>query len=172
MQAKDEGPNQEGNLGVLRLLSSAGLYGRPERSRCGLWPTLGDWMTVPTAAEPAEESRRSADRAATPGVQLGVATAGFALTFWAWALISPLGARYADKLDLSFFQQSLIVATPVLVGSLGRIPVGALTDALGARKMFPAIAGLTILPVLFIGLVADSLAMLLLGGFFLGLDST
>jgi NNP family nitrate/nitrite transporter-like MFS transporter len=129
-------------------------------------------MTVPTAAEPAEESRRSADRAASPGAQLGVATAGFALTFWAWALIAPLGARYADNLDLSFFQQSLIVATPVLVGSLGRIPVGALTDALGARKMFPAIAGLTILPVLFIGLVADSLAMLLLGGFFLGLGGT
>lgn len=105
-------------------------------------------------------------------VQLAVATTGFLLTFWAWALISPLGARYAEQLGLSSFQQALLVATPVLVGSLGRIPVGALTDALGARRMMPAIAALTIVPVLFIGLVADSLPTLLLGGFFLGLGGT
>jgi len=82
-------------------------------------------------------------RTATPAIQLGVATAGFTLSFWAWALISPLGARYADRLDLTSFEQALLVATPVLVGSLGRIPVGALTDALGARRMLPAIAALT-----------------------------
>ncbi|MFI7065265.1 nitrate/nitrite transporter [Kribbella sp. NPDC050124] len=110
--------------------------------------------------------------AARPVVQLAVATTGFLLTFWAWALISPLGARYADQLNLSSFEQALVVATPVLVGSLGRIPVGALTDALGARRMMPAIAALTVLPVLFIGLVADSLPTLLLGGFFLGLGGT
>jgi NNP family nitrate/nitrite transporter-like MFS transporter len=101
-----------------------------------------------------------------------VATTGFLLTFWAWALISPLGARYAEQLGLSSFQQALLVAAPVLVGSLGRIPVGALSDALGARRMMPAIAALTIVPVLFIGLVADSLPTLLLGGFFLGLGGT
>lgn len=112
------------------------------------------------------------DRAATPAVQLAVATAGFALTFWAWALISPLGVRFGQQLELSSFQQSLLVATPVLVGSLGRIPVGALTDALGARRIFPIIALLTVLPVLFIGLVADSLPTVLLGGFFLGLGGT
>jgi NNP family nitrate/nitrite transporter-like MFS transporter len=111
-------------------------------------------------------------RTATPAIQLGVATAGFTLSFWAWALISPLGARYADRLDLTSFEQALLVATPVLVGSLGRIPVGALTDALGARRMLPAIAALTVLPVLFIGLVADSLPSLLLGGFFLGIGGT
>jgi MFS transporter, NNP family, nitrate/nitrite transporter len=105
-------------------------------------------------------------------MQLAVATTGFLLTFWAWALISPLGARYAERLGLSSFEQALLVATPVLVGSLGRIPVGALTDALGARRMMPAIAVLTIPPVLFIGLVADSLPALLLGGFFLGLGGT
>src|SRR4029453_9943142 len=90
----------------------------------------------------------------------------------AWALISPLGTRYAGQLGLSSFEQALLVATPVLVGSLGRIPVGALTDALGARRMLPAIAGLTTLPVLFIGLIADTLPLLLLGGLFLGLGGT
>ncbi len=111
-------------------------------------------------------------RFATPAIQLAVATTGFLLTFWAWALISPLGARYTEQLGLTSFQQALLVATPVLVGSLGRIPVGALTDALGARRMMPTVALLTVVPVLYIGLVADSLPALLAGGFFLGLGGT
>jgi len=103
---------------------------------------------------------------------LAVATVGFLVNFWAWALISPLAADYRDDLDLTAFQQSLLVAVPVLVGSLGRIPVGALTDRLGARIMFPAVTFLTVLPVLFVGLFGDSLASLLIGGFFLGIAGT
>lgn len=100
---------------------------------------------------------------------LALATAGFAVTFWAWALLSPLGATLRHELSLSSFQQSLLVAVPVIVGSLGRIPVGVLTDRLGARRMFPAVAVLTILPVLYLGHLADSLTGYLVGGFFLGL---
>jgi NNP family nitrate/nitrite transporter-like MFS transporter len=73
----------------------------------------------------------------SPQVMLALATVGFLLNFWAWALLSPLGSQLRDQLALSSFQQSLLVAVPVLVGSLGRIPVGALTDRLGARRMFP-----------------------------------
>ena len=108
----------------------------------------------------------------SPMLMLITATIGFAVNFWAWALISPLGAAYRDQLDLTATQQALLVAVPVVVGSLGRIPVGALTDRLGARTMFPAITVLTIIPVLFVGLVADSYPLLLLGGFFLGLGGT
>ncbi|MBL8928175.1 MAG: MFS transporter [Pseudonocardia sp.] len=103
---------------------------------------------------------------------LGLATVGFLVNFWAWALISPLGVAYREQLGLTAFQQALLVAVPVIVGSLGRIPVGALTDRLGARVMFPAVSFLTILPVLFIGLVGDTYALLLVGGFFLGLGGT
>jgi len=103
---------------------------------------------------------------------LAVATVGFLVNFWAWALISPLAADYRDDLDLTAFQQSLLVAVPVLVGSLGRIPVGALTDRFGARTMFPAVTFVTVLPVLFVGIFGDSLASLLIGGFFLGIAGT
>ncbi|WP_188037429.1 nitrate/nitrite transporter [Actinotalea sp. JY-7885] len=103
---------------------------------------------------------------------LALALAGFMLNFWAWALISPLGAAYREQLDLTAFQQSVLVAVPVVVGSLGRIPVGALTDRLGARLMFPVVSLLTVLPVLFIGLVAESYVAMLVGGFFLGLGGT
>jgi len=104
---------------------------------------------------------------------LGMAALGFALTFWAWALLSPLGAHFKQALGLSSFQQALVVAVPVIVGALGRIPVGALTDRYGGRLMFPAVSFATILPVLFLGLAGyRSLPGLLIGGFFLGLAGT
>ncbi|MDX8141455.1 MFS transporter [Lentzea sp. NBC_00516] len=106
-------------------------------------------------------------------VMLAMATAGFAVNFWAWALLSPLGPMFKDELGLSSFQQALLVAVPVVVGSLGRIPVGALTDRFGGRVMFPLVSAITIIPVLFLGLAGhSSLAALLIGGFFLGLGGT
>ena len=90
------------------------------------------------------------------GLMLAMATIGFAVTFWAWALLSPLGSTLREQLGLSALQQALLVAVPVLVGSLGRIPVGALTDRLGARRMFPSVALLTVLPVLYLGHFAHS----------------
>jgi NNP family nitrate/nitrite transporter-like MFS transporter len=109
----------------------------------------------------------------TAWVMLAVATVGFAVNFWAWALLSPLGPRFKELLELSPGQQALVVAVPVVVGSLGRIPVGALTDRYGGRVMFPLVSLVTIVPVLFIGLAGqDSLPALLVGGFFLGIGGT
>jgi len=100
---------------------------------------------------------------------LAMATAGFAVNFWAWALLSPLGTHFKQALQLSSFNQALLVAVPVVVGSLGRIPVGALTDRFGGRVMFPIVTALTIVPVLFVGYLGyRSFAGLLVGGFFLG----
>ncbi|MFA1545879.1 MFS transporter [Actinomadura chokoriensis] len=108
-----------------------------------------------------------------PMVMLVVATIGFAVNFWAWALLSPLGPRFHDVLSLTSFEQSLLVAVPVVVGSLGRIPVGALTDRFGGRVMFPAVSLITIIPVLYLGLAGhSSLPALLVGGFFLGIGGT
>ncbi|MFC4062610.1 MFS transporter [Planomonospora corallina] len=104
---------------------------------------------------------------------LALATLGFAVNFWAWALLSPLGPRFKELLGLSAAQQALLVAVPVVVGSLGRIPVGALTDRYGGRVMFPLVSAATIVPVLFIGVAGQSsLAALLAGGFFLGIGGT
>jgi NNP family nitrate/nitrite transporter-like MFS transporter len=106
-------------------------------------------------------------------LMLALATVGFAVNFWAWALLSPLGPLFKDSLELSAFQQALLVAVPVVVGSLGRVPVGALTDRFGGRVMFPVVSAITVVPVLFLGLLGhSSLAALLVGGFFLGLGGT
>ncbi len=101
---------------------------------------------------------------------LVLATVGFGLNFWAWALLSPLAAGLRDTLRLSAFQQSLVVATPVIVGALGRVPMGALTDRHGGRIMFPLASLATVAPVLYLGLSGhNSLPGLLIGGFFLGI---
>jgi NNP family nitrate/nitrite transporter-like MFS transporter len=104
---------------------------------------------------------------------LALATVGFAVNFWAWALLSPLATTFATRLHLSSFEQALLVAVPVVVGSVGRIPVGALTDRYGGRAMFPLVSLITIVPVLYLGLWGhDSLGALLVGGFFLGIGGT
>ena len=130
------------------------------------------------AASPSPVARTRPDGgspSASPALatrMLVLAMFGFMVNFWAWALISPLGGAYRTQLGLTVFQQAVLVAVPVIVGSLGRIPVGALTDRVGARIMFPAVSILTVLPVLYVGLVAQSFAALLVGGFFLGLGGT
>lgn len=108
------------------------------------------------------------------GRNLALATFAFTATFWAWNIIGPLAVRYTEAMSLSGTQKALAVATPVLVGSVGRIPVGALTDRFGGRVMFPV---LTLATVPFVVLVAvageaGSFPLLLVFGFCLGIAGT
>ena len=127
-------------------------------------------MTTPTL------ELRTQGTVGTPWLMLGMATLGFAVNFWAWALLSPLGPLFRENGTLGTLSESdvaLLVAVPVIVGSLGRIVIGALTDRYGGRIMFPIVSAATIVPVLFIAFVAlDSYVLLLVGGFFLGIGGT
>ncbi|BAJ27457.1 MULTISPECIES: MFS transporter [Kitasatospora] len=122
----------------------------------------------------ASNERKPADDrvSGTACTNLVVATIGFALTFWAWNLIAPLAGEFDKTLHMSSFAQSFLVAVPVIVGSLGRVPVGALTDRFGAKLMFPLMSALTIVPVLLLIPARDSYGALLAVGFFLGLGGT
>ncbi|MEU0542635.1 MFS transporter [Nocardia sp. NPDC005978] len=102
---------------------------------------------------------------------LTLATLAFALTFWAWNLIGPLSSSYTDDLGLSPGQTSMLVATPVLVGSLGRIPVGVLADKFGGRLMFAVVCFISIIPTLLVGW-SNSYGALIFWGFFLGIAGT
>ncbi|BBZ06684.1 MFS transporter [Mycolicibacterium doricum] len=97
-----------------------------------------------------------------------------AINFWAWNMIGPLSTTYAGDLSLSSTQASMLVATPILVGSLGRIAVGSLTDRFGGRVMFIAVSVASIMPVLAVGVAgsAGSYPLLLVFGFFLGIAGT
>ena len=105
---------------------------------------------------------------------LALALLAFTISFWAWNMIAPLGVRYTEELGLSSGQKSLLVATPVLVGSLGRILAGALTDRFGGRLMFTVLLVATAPFVLLVAFAGDqeSYGLLLLFGFFLGIGGT
>src|SRR5215212_3713352 len=119
--------------------------------------------TLPPPTSPPQQAP-----AAGRGMALALATVGFAVNFWAWSLLSPLAPRYQELLGLSPLAVSVMVAVPVIVGSLGRIPLGALTDRYGGRIVFAALSFVVIVPVLFLAF-ATAYPALLLGGFFLGL---
>ena len=61
-----------------------------------------------------------------------------------------------------------MVAVPVLLGSLMRIPLGWLTDRLGGRRVFTALMVFTPLPLIALALFHDSLGAILAFGFLLG----
>src|SRR6478735_850478 len=105
---------------------------------------------------------------------LALALFAFTITFWAWNIIGPLGVRYTAQMGLSSSQKALLVATPVLVGSVGRIPVGALTDRFGGRIMFPVLTLASIPFVLLVAVAgnAGSYTLMLVFGFFLGIAGT
>ena len=107
-------------------------------------------------------------------MNLLLATWVSAINFWAWNMIGPLSTTYAGDMKLSSTQASMLVATPILVGSLGRVAVGALTDRYGGRTMFLAVTLASIVPVLAVGAAGEarSYPLLLICGFFLGIAGT
>ena len=70
------------------------------------------------------------------GPALSLATVSFALSFAGWGLIGGLAPVFAGLYQLSASQTALLVAVPVLLGSLARLPMGMLTDRFGGRLVF------------------------------------
>src|SRR6187455_3274442 len=120
------------------------------------------------------QSSNTVDNASRRGVNLALATWVSAINFWAWNMIGPLSTTYAGDMKLSSTEASMLVATPILVGALGRIVVGSLTDRFGGRAMFIAVSLASIGPVLAVGAAgsARSYPLLLVFGFFLGVAGT
>jgi len=116
----------------------------------------------------------STTRAQGQTFNLIVATAVFAISFWAWNVIAPLGVHYTETLQLSGGQKSLLVAIPVLVGSLGRVIAGGLTDKLGGRLMFTILLAISAPFVVLVGVAGSigSYPLLLIFGFLLGIAGT
>ena len=70
---------------------------------------------------------------------LGFATLSLALGFAGWGLISAFAPSFRSQFHLSAQATALLVAVPVLLGSLARLPIGMLTDRLGGRVVFSAL---------------------------------
>jgi NNP family nitrate/nitrite transporter-like MFS transporter len=99
---------------------------------------------------------------------LTLGTISFTVCFAAWGLISAFAPRFREMFHLSATQASLLIAVPVLLGSLGRIPVGMLADRFGGRIVFTVLM-LSVIPPAFLAPMATSYEQLLVVGFFLGI---
>ena len=77
-------------------------------------------------------------------------------------------------MGLNSDQVALLVATPILVGAVGRIVVGPLTDRFGGRAMFVTVSLAAIGPVLAVGAAetAQCYPLVLVFGFLLGIAGT
>jgi len=95
-------------------------------------------------------------------------TVSFTLCFLAWGLISAFAPQFRKIFQLTPTQSAVLVATPVILGSLARIPIGMLTDRLGGRLVFSVLMVFCAVPALLVP-VAGSFPQLLVTGFFLGL---
>ncbi len=100
--------------------------------------------------------------------QLTLDTISFAICFAAWGLISAFAPRFRETFHLSASQTALLVAVPVLLGSLARLPMGILTDRFGGRVVFAALVAVVAAPVAIVPL-AGTYRTLVGVGFLLGL---
>jgi MFS transporter, NNP family, nitrate/nitrite transporter len=101
-------------------------------------------------------------------VQLALGTGAFALCFAVFGSLSAMMPILSKQMYLTPVQKSIAVAIPVLLGSLGRIPLGMLTDRLGGRSVFTAVMALSIIPAFLMGGVRDY-NHLLAYGFLIGI---
>jgi NNP family nitrate/nitrite transporter-like MFS transporter len=99
---------------------------------------------------------------------LFLSTSAFAVSFAVWGLIGALAPTFAQAYGLSAKARSLMIAIPVLLGALGRIPAGALADRFGGRRIFAALLVFSAIPAILIG-ISNSYAALIALGLFLGI---
>jgi NNP family nitrate/nitrite transporter-like MFS transporter len=63
-------------------------------------------------------------------------TLAFTVNFAIWTMFSIIGIRIKSELGLNDTEFGLLVATPILTGSLVRLPLGVLTDRFGGRIVY------------------------------------
>lgn len=112
---------------------------------------------------------------ASPYLVLGGSTFAFTICFAVWMMFAVLGIPIRTELNLSETQFGLLAATPVLTGSLVRVPLGIWTDRYGGRMVFLLTMLVAVIPIwllsyatqywqflvlaLFVGLVGGSFSV-------------
>lgn len=107
----------------------------------------------------------------TPTQILVFSTLAMTASFMIWSLFAPLAGNIQEMFHLSTLQKSVLIATPVLLGSIMRIPMGIYTDRLGGRKLFAGTMLFLVLPLLAAGW-ATTFPFLLLCALLIGMGGT
>lgn len=96
---------------------------------------------------------------------LSMNTLAFTVCFAVWVMFSIIGIPIKETLQLNDTQFGLLAATPILTGSLIRLPLGMWTDTYGGRIMFGVLMLSTIVPIYLISMATQFWHFLVLGLF-------
>lgn len=102
---------------------------------------------------------------------LTLATLSFAIAFAVWGMIAPMAKTFQTSLHLTEKQAWLLIAAPVILGAIGRIPMGMLADRFGGRIVFSALLIFIAIPAFMLSF-AKSYTDLLLWSLLLGAAGT
>jgi NNP family nitrate/nitrite transporter-like MFS transporter len=92
----------------------------------------------------------------------------FDVSFMLWVLLGALGVFIAEGLGLGPSQKAMVVAVPILSGSLLRVPLGLLSDRFGGKRVGTIMLACLYGPLALGWLAGDSLSDLLAIGALLG----
>ena len=96
---------------------------------------------------------------------LAASTVAFTVCFAVWMMFAVIGIPLKKSLGLNETEFGLLVATPVLTGSLVRLPLGMLTDRIGGRLVFFILMLACVVPIWMIGEATQYWQFLVLGLF-------
>ncbi len=97
-----------------------------------------------------------------------VSTLAFTVCFMVWMMFGVIGIPIKKALDLNATQFGLLTATPVLTGSLVRVPLGIWTDKYGGRIVMALLMAATV-PAIWMMSYATQYWHFLVIGLFVGL---
>ncbi|QEP41751.1 NarK/NasA family nitrate transporter [Ectothiorhodospiraceae bacterium BW-2] len=90
-------------------------------------------------------------------------TLAFTACFAVWVIFSIIGIPIKELLELNETQFGILIAMPILTGSLLRLPVGMLTDKYGGRIVYFLLLCTVLVPLWFIGSATEYWQFLVLG---------
>ena len=94
-----------------------------------------------------------------------VSTLAFTVCFAIWMMFGVIGIPIKKTLNLNATEFGLLAATPVLTGSLIRVPLGLWTDRYGGRIVFFILMMACVVPIWLIGYATQYWHFLVLGLF-------
>lgn len=118
-------------------------------------PQIVRWAKSPRDTKPGQPRGNT--------LQLILATGAFAVCFAVFGSLSAMMPLIRKQLALDPLRVSIAIAIPILLGSLGRIPLGMLADRFGGRIVFSAVMAFSIVPAFVLGHVTSYTALLIFG---------
>jgi len=96
---------------------------------------------------------------------VAASTLAFTVCFMIWMMFAVIGIPIKASLGLNETQFGILIATPVLTGSLIRLPLGMWTDRFGGRVVFTILMLSTVVPIYLISKCTEYWQFLVTGLF-------